>query len=178
MQGARRRGAPNTEAATPFLAQTVPPPLCALASAHCGQQCNWGTQDEIAHRGDNHHGRHVLCTSPQSSTVEKNYKIVSCWRGRPDCCLCLWCDQFGDSNTYKLEMKHFLEFLQVNCWMSHCLSPARILYIAFYRTFSGWIVKMNTNPSLNPIHMLLIAAYMQEESERILTEWDGGRYKM
>ena len=38
--------------------------------------------------------------------------------------------------------------------------------------------KMYTNPSLNPIHMLLIAAYMQEESEKILTEWDGGRYKM
>ena len=36
----------------------------------------------------------------------------------------------------------------------------------------------NTNPSLNPIHMLLIAAYMQGESERILTEWDGGRYKL
>ena len=37
---------------------------------------------------------------------------------------------------------------------------------------------MYTNPSLNIIHMLLIAAYMQEESERILTEWDGGRYKL
>ena len=39
-------------------------------------------------------------------------------------------------------------------------------------------MEMDTNPSLNPLHMLLIAAYMQEESERILTEWDGGRYKM
>ena len=37
---------------------------------------------------------------------------------------------------------------------------------------------MYTNPSFNPIQQLLIAAYMQEESERILTEWDGGRYKL